>query len=157
MRSHPDRTPVPVSMRSQSDRTPPPVERRAGLSFDDEDVGDGASSHATRYLLCRAGVAPAEHSLAELAAMARADRLAPDDVLVQAGTGRRMLVADMPALREALGERGPAIPTGPRPTTEVAVAPMMITHARGTSPLAWIALVLVVLGGLGVLAWWQLG
>jgi len=156
-RSHPDRTPAPVATRSHPDRTPPPVDRRAGIALDDEDVGDGAHSPAARYVLRKAGLAPVEHSLVELATMARADRLAPDDVLVQSSTGRQLLVADVPALREALRERGPAVPAGPRPPAPVVVPPMLITHGRRTSPLAWIALVIVVLGGLGVLAWWQLG
>jgi hypothetical protein len=168
-RSHPDRTPAPVGTRtppdrmaapagtrSHPDRTPPPVDRRGGLAFDDEDVGDDAQSPAMRWVLRRAGATPTEHSLVELATMARAGRLAPDDVLVQASTGRQMLVADVAALRDALHERGPAVPIGSRPPPPVVVPPMLITHAGGSKPLVWILVALVVLAGLGVLAWSRL-
>ena len=156
-RSHPDRTPAPVIPRTPPDRTPPPVDARAGLAFDAEDVGDPAQSPAARWVLRKPGVSAVEHSLVELAAMARAGRLAPDDVLLQTSTGRQMLVADLPALRDALSERGPALPIGSRPPPPVMVPPMMITHAGRTKPFVWIALVLVVLGGLGMLGWWQFG
>lgn len=131
---------------------PPPLDRRAGLAFDDEDL-DGA--HA-RYQWRRHGVPPSDHALAELVGFARAGRLAPDDVLVHVGTGRQMLVADVPVLRDALRERSSAGPISPRPAPPVVVPPMMITTSRAPSPLVWILLVLV-LGGVGALAWWRFG
>jgi hypothetical protein len=153
------RTPPPVGapMRAQSDRTPPPVDRRAGLAFDDEDLASNMSP-AQIYELRRIGTAASQHTLAELATFARAGRIAPDDVLVQTTTGRQMLVADVPALREALRERGPAAPIGPRPPPPVVVPPLMITRSRRPSPLVWVVMALaVVFVGLGVFAWMRFG
>lgn len=126
--------------------------RRIGISIEDEDADAAAG---TKYVWRRAGGPPVEHTLAELAAMARAGRLAPDDVLVQPNTGRQMLVADVPALRDALRERGPAVPVGPRPAGPVVVPPMLLTSPRRTHPLVWVALAILLLGSVGVLLWLQ--
>ena len=124
--------------------------RRIGISIEDEDAEAAA---ATRYVWRRAGAPPVEYSLAELATMARAGRLAPDDVLVQPASGRQMLVADVPALRDALRERGPAVPVGPRPAGPVVVPPLLLTSPRRTHPVVWIALAIVLLGSVGALLW----
>jgi len=151
-------TPVPRGTPRAVAATPTPLPRttatpRAGIAIDDEDR-ERPESSAASYLWQHPGAAPTEHTLAELAVMARAGRIAHDDVLVHVQSQRRLRVVDIAPLRNALGERGPAVPDGPRlPVPTIPVAPMRIESRGAAKALWWILLVVAVLGGAGVFLW----